>query len=102
MKNKLKNSATTKEIKALLPFYIGGRALMLLICVPLMLGGVGDYTLVTGTIAGTLVSVGVGRIKPEELKGIIDSKNRENAGPTAPACGLFLREVFYPWDMKKE
>ncbi|MBR4306181.1 MAG: ATP synthase subunit I [Ruminiclostridium sp.] len=56
MKNKLKNSATTKEIKALLPFYIGGLALMLLICVPLMLGGVGDYTLVTGTIAGTLVS----------------------------------------------
>ncbi|MBE6880106.1 MAG: ATP synthase subunit I [Ruminococcaceae bacterium] len=56
MKKKLKDSATVREIKALLPFYIGGLALMLIICVPLMIGGVGDYTLITGAITGTLIS----------------------------------------------
>jgi len=29
---------------------------MLIICVPLMIGGVGDYTLITGAITGTLIS----------------------------------------------
>ncbi|MBQ8791957.1 MAG: ATP synthase subunit I [Ruminiclostridium sp.] len=56
MSKKLKNSVTVKEIKALLPFFIGGLVLMLLVCVPLMLGGVGDYTLITGAVAGTLVA----------------------------------------------
>ena len=46
-------------------------------------------------IAGTLVAVGVGRISPYDIAGIIESKNRENAGSTAPACGLYLSEVFY-------
>lgn len=53
-------------------------------------------------IAGTLVLSGTGRIKPEEIGNIINSKQRENAGPTAPACGLYLSEVFYPWQMKQE
>lgn len=53
-------------------------------------------------ITGTLVAAGVGRIKPADVKDIILSKNRENAGATAPACGLFLREVIYPWELKNE
>ncbi len=56
MKKRFSDSVTVKEIKALLPFYIGGLALMLIVCVPLMIGGVGNYTLITGTVAGTLVS----------------------------------------------
>lgn len=46
-------------------------------------------------IAGTLIKVGNGDIEPYALKSIIDSKKRENAGPTAPANGLTLVEINY-------
>lgn len=46
-------------------------------------------------IAGTLVDVGLGKIKPEEMKSIIESKNRENAGKTLPPQGLYLVKVEY-------
>ena len=47
------------------------------------------------SIVGTLVEVGKGKIKGEDLQGILDSKDRKKAGPTAPAHGLFLKEVKY-------
>lgn len=46
-------------------------------------------------IAGTLVEVGRGHIKPEEVAGIIAAKDRVKAGPTAPARGLRLVEIEY-------
>ncbi len=46
-------------------------------------------------IAGTLVEVGRGHIKPEEVAGIIAVKDRAKAGPTAPARGLRLVEIEY-------
>lgn len=46
-------------------------------------------------IVGTLVEVGRGKIKPGAVPGIIASRDRRAAGPTAPAKGLFLEEVFY-------
>lgn len=46
-------------------------------------------------IIGTLVDVGRGKREPDEMKVIIESKNRNIAGATAPACGLFLKEVKY-------
>ncbi len=46
-------------------------------------------------ISGTLIKVGAGAIKPEEIEGIIESKDRANAGPTAPAHGLTLMEIRY-------
>lgn len=46
-------------------------------------------------IIGTLVDAGRGKRAPEEMKSIIESKNRNIAGATAPACGLFLKEVKY-------
>ena len=46
-------------------------------------------------IAGTLIAVGQGRIKPEEIIDIIEGKDREKAGPTAPACGLTLVGIEY-------
>jgi tRNA pseudouridine38-40 synthase len=46
-------------------------------------------------IVGTLVEVGRGKISAQELKTILDSKDRKQAGPTAPAHGLFLKEVRY-------
>lgn len=41
-------------------------------------------------IAGTLLDVGTGRKKAEEIPYILQSSKRENAGPTAPAHGLIL------------
>ena len=46
-------------------------------------------------LTGTLIEVGDGRRAPEELPQILESKNRESAGYTAPACGLMLMEVHY-------
>ncbi|WP_371824272.1 tRNA pseudouridine(38-40) synthase TruA [Lutibacter sp. A64] len=47
-------------------------------------------------IVGTLIEVGTGKTTLEEFKKIIESKDRRNAGPSAPAKGLFLTEVNYP------
>ena len=46
-------------------------------------------------IAGTLVEVGLGKIEPKEITGIIESKDRAKAGKTLPAHGLYLMEVAY-------
>lgn len=47
-------------------------------------------------IVGTLIEVGRGKITPEQIGSILCKKNRTAAGPTAPACGLALTEVYYP------
>jgi tRNA pseudouridine38-40 synthase len=47
------------------------------------------------SIVGTLVEIGKGRMKSEDLRKILNSKDRKEAGPTAPAQGLFLKEVRY-------
>ncbi len=46
-------------------------------------------------IAGTIVDVGLGKIKPEEIPQIIEAKDRTKAGKTLPAEGLYLVEVYY-------
>ena len=46
-------------------------------------------------IAGTLVDVGSGKINPEEVKEIIDAKDRSMAGKTLPPQGLYLVSVEY-------
>lgn len=46
-------------------------------------------------IVGTLVEVGRGRITLEELRRIIDDKNRCRAGESVPAHGLYLWDVKY-------
>ena len=46
-------------------------------------------------IVGTLVDVGLEKISPDDFKQILESKNRANAGATAPAHGLCLVEVHY-------
>ncbi|MDW8024735.1 MAG: tRNA pseudouridine(38-40) synthase TruA [Armatimonadota bacterium] len=44
-------------------------------------------------IVGTLVEVGLGRIKPLDVKYILEARDRKAAGPTAPAKGLCLVKV---------
>lgn len=46
-------------------------------------------------IAGTLIEVGLEKIKPEEIKDIIKSGNRQKAGKTLPPQGLYLVNVEY-------
>lgn len=46
-------------------------------------------------IVGTLVEVGRGRVPADAIPGILASRDRTIAGPTAPAAGLFLERVFY-------
>jgi tRNA pseudouridine38-40 synthase len=50
-------------------------------------------------IVGTLLEVGRGKHPPQWIDEVIRAKNRDKAGPTAPAHGLFLKEVHYePFD----
>ena len=46
-------------------------------------------------IAGTLMEVGMGTIEPAQVKSIIEAKDRQAAGPTAPARGLMLVKIEY-------
>jgi tRNA pseudouridine38-40 synthase len=47
-------------------------------------------------IVGTLLQIGTGKISMDDLKYIIESKNRSNAGDSAPAKGLTLQRIIYP------
>ncbi|MFZ4522842.1 MAG: tRNA pseudouridine(38-40) synthase TruA [Bacteroidales bacterium] len=47
-------------------------------------------------IVGTLLALGKGKISLEELGEIVESKNRSNAGDSAPAKGLTLYKILYP------
>ena len=46
-------------------------------------------------IVGTLLEVGKGKLSPEDVRVILESKDRTQAGPTAPANGLYLLRVIY-------
>ena len=46
-------------------------------------------------ISGTLVDVGIEKTKPEEVKEILEAKDRLKAGKTLPPTGLYLVDVKY-------
>lgn len=46
-------------------------------------------------LVGTLIEVGRGIRDPEDIPNVIDQKDRNSAGKTAPPQGLYLWEVFY-------
>lgn len=46
-------------------------------------------------ICGTIVDVGLGKIKEDEIEDIINSGDRTRAGKTLPPHGLYLVKVFY-------
>ena len=46
-------------------------------------------------IVGTLLEVGRGKLEPQDIESLFQSKDRRLAGPTAPACGLHLVRVEY-------
>ena len=46
-------------------------------------------------MVGTLIQVGKEILKETDIKRIIQSKDRKNAGPTAPSSGLYLEKIIY-------
>jgi len=51
-------------------------------------------------IVGTLVDLGRGKADVNELKRIIEAKDRGEAGLSVPAHGLYLTNVEYPEDIR--
>lgn len=69
--------------------------------ITLLVSGTGFLYNMVRIIAGTLMETGHGRITPDEVERILYKKDRRAAGPTAPACGLCLREIRLvdpPWE----
>lgn len=53
-------------------------------------------------IVGTLLQAGRGQRQPSEMLQILASKDRKQAGPTAPPQGLYLVEVGYPDSLESD
>lgn len=53
-------------------------------------------------IAGTLMQVGMGMCRPEEMERILAARDRQAAGPTAPARGLTLVSLDYEQELRPE
>ena len=58
--------------------------------ITLRITGAGFLYNMVRIIAGTLIQVGIGELEPEEISVILDKRDREAAGPTAPAHGLTM------------
>ena len=50
-------------------------------------------------IVGTMLEVGIGKIKPDDVKEVIAKKDRCKAGTSVPAHALFLSKIEYPKDI---
>jgi tRNA pseudouridine38-40 synthase len=57
--------------------------------------GTGFLKQMVRTIVGTVVEIGRGRFGPDEIQKILEKKDRNAGGMTAPAQGLFLDKVVY-------
>ena len=57
--------------------------------------GTGFMRYMVRNMVGLLIEVGEGKRKSEDVIEILKHENRSFAGKTAPACGLYLRNVFY-------
>ncbi len=47
-------------------------------------------------IVGTLLDVGRGKLRPEDIAGVFEARDRSRSGPTAPPDGLYLVNLKYP------
>lgn len=53
-------------------------------------------------VVGTLLDVGLGKMQPEAIQDILESKDRGKAGVSVPAKGLYLTKVSYPKNIYNE
>ena len=63
--------------------------------ITLTVSGTGFLYNMVRIIAGTLIEIGNGQYPPEQMREILAAKDREAAGPTAPAHGLTLVGITY-------
>ena len=57
--------------------------------------GTGFMRYMVRNIVGLLIEIGEGKYKSEDVIEILKMKDRTKAGICAPACGLYLKDVFY-------
>lgn len=46
-------------------------------------------------MTGTVLYAAEGKLKPEDIDGILARKNRTEAGPTVPPGGLYMTKLWY-------
>ena len=66
--------------------------------ITIRISGSGFYNMVR-IIAGTLLEVGMGAYPPEHVEEILDARDRQAAGRTAPARGLTLVSMEYQQEL---
>ena len=52
-------------------------------------------------MVGTLVEIGMAKRPPDVIPPMLEARNREAAGPTAPAHGLFLQWIRFARDEER-
>lgn len=57
--------------------------------------GTGFMRYMVRNIVGMLIEIGEGKYKSEDIINILEMKDRTKAGICAPACGLYLKDVYY-------
>lgn len=57
--------------------------------------GTGFLRYMVRNMVGMLIEIGQGKRKSEDIIKILEAKDRTKAGICAPACGLYLKDVFY-------
>lgn len=57
--------------------------------------GTGFMRYMVRNIVGLLIEIGEGKYKSEDIISILEAKDRKQAGICAPACGLYLKDVYY-------
>ena len=57
--------------------------------------GTGFMRYMVRNIVGVLIEIGEGKRKSQDILNILKAEDRTQSGKTAPACGLYLKDVFY-------
>ena len=57
--------------------------------------GTGFMRYMVRNIVGMLIEIGEGKYKSEDIISILEKRDRTQAGICAPACGLYLKDVYY-------
>lgn len=70
--------------------------------ITIRLSGSGFLYNMVRIIAGTLMEVGMGMYPPEHVKEILEARDRQAAGQTAPARGLTLVGIEYEKEIREE
>jgi tRNA pseudouridine38-40 synthase len=88
-------AAGGKELESTVRTIYGARLVSSGDSIELEITGDGFLYNMVRIIVGTLVDIGAGRKRPEDMTEIIAGKDRRLAGHTAPPQGLYLAEVYY-------